>query len=1307
MKHLLHLLFSSTFFLASNELIAQPNLGHTWSKTLSNSQILGGSIEASAIVTDAGGNSYITGLFQQTADFDPGTGVANLTSVASGDIFIAKYDVNGNYIFAKRIGGSGAEFGRDIARDASGNIYVVGQFSATIDCDPGTGVFNLTGTGANDVFIAKYDLNGNFLMAKWIGGVSGDDGRTITVDPLGNIYIGGYFTGTVDFDPGAAVVNLTAPSGLDGFIAKYNSSGEYLYAKSISGTGDERIYSIKVDAGNNLCVSGHFNGTSDFDPGAGTVNLVSAGQDDVFIAKYDVNGNYVFAKRIGGTEFDQGLGMAVDGSGNMIITGWFRTPTVDFDPGAGVANLTLVGADDIFLAKYDVSGNFIFAKSIGGTSTDQGKNVVVDANDNIFITGEFSETVDFDPGPGTANRTVTNFGIFIAKYDPSGNYQYAVGVGSSMRGNDIGVDGNGNIFATGMISTTVDFDPGAGTAQLSAPSGLQNTFLASYNSTGMYRYAGALGGYPNTFFSEEGSKISKDASGNIYIAGITQGTVDFDPGPGVANLSTGSISNIYFAKYDANGNYVFAKLLSSGSTGSVEGIVLDAAGNIYVTGSFQTFIDVDPGSGSVFLSALGSQDIFFAKYDVNGNYLYGKQISGTSTEVVGGLAIDGSGNLHIGGYFYGTVDFDPGVGTANLVATSGDGFIAKYDASGNYVYAKKFTSTSYTVLEGLVVDASANVIVSGRLNGSADFDPGAGIVNITSAGGDDIFIAKYNNLGNYVFAKRVGSTSNDYSLAVAVDASGNLAITGGFVGTVDFDPGAVTVNLTSSGGNDIYIAKYDASGNYVFARSFAGASTNDFGRAIAFDISGNIYATGEFSNTTDFDGGIGTANLVTAGGNDAFIIRYDPAGNYIYAKSIGGIGGEYGFDILVDGSGDVFLTGRFSSTADFDPNANSELQTSLNSNNIFFAKYNQCTSASITSISTAAANTTVSGVTAITDGGCRLLATVTPNGTNPISGILNGNVWIETALPTYAGQPFVARHYEITPASNASTATGIVTLYFTQQEFNDFNSHPASILDLPTGAADATGKANLRIAKYAGTTNNGSGLPASYTNGAAVIDPVDSDIIWNSTLSRWEVSVNVTGFSGFIVQTHLLVLPLTLLEFNGQLLNNNGILNWKTIDEQNTESFDIERSTDGRNYSMVGNTSAFATPGLHYYNFTDNNISSLGVPVIYYRLKQKDNTGRYTYSKTVALAVDKNKNIVLLYPNPVKNEVGLTITTEKTQQIRTSVIDYSGRIVKQQQWNINKGSTTFSVDLSTLANGMYFMEIKGETINERKPFLKQ
>src|SRR5260221_1167918 len=187
----------------------------------------------------------------------------------------------------------------------------------------------------------------------------------------------------------------------------------------------------------------------------------------------------------------------------------------------------------------------------------------------------------------------------------------------------------------------------------------------------------------------------------------------------------------------------------------------------------------------------------------------------------------------------------------------------------------------------------------------------------------------------------------------------------------------------------------------------------------------------------------------------------------------------------------------------------------------------------------------------------------------------------------------------------------------------------------------------------------------------------------------------------------LIALPLHLLEFNGRLQNGNVLLNWKTENEQNTSHFEIERSTDGRDYTAVGNVAAINQTGVHNYNYTDNNVTTLAMPVVYYRLKQIDNDGRFTYSRIVTLSVDNSRNIVLFYPNPVINEAILMITVNKKEKVQARIIDNAGRIIKQEQLNLTAGSTSLSLDISAMGKGIYFLELKSETMNEQRKFVKQ
>ncbi|MEP7163391.1 MAG: choice-of-anchor tandem repeat GloVer-containing protein [Ferruginibacter sp.] len=204
------------------------------------------------------------------------------------------------------------------------------------------------------------------------------------------------------------------------------------------------------------------------------------------------------------------------------------------------------------------------------------------------------------------------------------------------------------------------------------------------------------------------------------------------------------------------------------------------------------------------------------------------------------------------------------------------------------------------------------------------------------------------------------------------------------------------------------------------------------------------------------------------------------------------------------------------------------------------------------------------------------------------------------------------------------------------------------------------------------------------------------------------LSANISSFSSFyfanIAQGG--PLPLTNLEFNGRLVNNDGIISWKTINEFNSKSFELERSSDGTVYTVIDKVDAINQPGLHQYNYIDKNVVALKVPVIFYRLKQIDIDNRFAYSKIVVLNI-KSSNTAVLYPNPVTDNANLLINIYKPEQVQERIIDNAGRIVQQQQMNLPAGSISVSIDVSNLAGGIYYLELKGETMNEHKQFIKQ
>jgi hypothetical protein len=368
-----------------------------------------------SVAVDASGNVYTTGHYSGTVDFNAGAGTTTLSSNGNEDIFVTKYDASGNFIWAKNMGGATSDFGRAMAVDAAGNVYITGFFDGTSDFDPNAGTANLTSTGLYDIFISKLDATGNFVWAKNIGSTTFDVGNSIVLDASGNVYTTGYFGGTADFDPGAGTANLTSTGANDIFISKLDASGNFVWAKNMGGTSNDIGFSIAVDPTGDIYSTGTFGGSADLDPGAASFSLTSNGSNDIYISKLSAAGNFIWAKGFGGSTADYVYGITTDPSGNVYTTGYFQG-TVDFDPGVGTNSITTTGNYDIFISKLTGSGNYIWAINLGGTQRDYAYSLAVDPSGNVYTTGWFEGTADFDPGSATVNLTSAGaFDIFILK----------------------------------------------------------------------------------------------------------------------------------------------------------------------------------------------------------------------------------------------------------------------------------------------------------------------------------------------------------------------------------------------------------------------------------------------------------------------------------------------------------------------------------------------------------------------------------------------------------------------------------------------------------------------------------------------------------------------------------------------------------------------------------------------------------------------------------------------------------------------------------------------------------------------------
>lgn len=436
--------------------------------------------------------------------------------------------------------------------------------------------------------------------------------RTIITDDSGNVFATGTFKGTVDFDPSSGTTNLSSssPLFLDVFVSKLDSDGNLIWALQLGGANsNDKAIGVATDAAGNICIFGSFDGTSDFDPGPGVFNMTSVGFDDLFITKLDPNGNFLWARRLGGTSSEVGSSIRIDSSGNVYTVGTFQD-WVDFDPGSTTEMLQPDGLADVFISKLDINGNFVWAKRVGGVDMEVAKSVTTDPFGNVFVTGHFNGTADFDPGIGTEYRTPAAWGdLFVLKLDPNGDFLWVKNVGvpygaNPVFGKSIATDASGNVYTTGSFKETADFDPGPGTEYLTATAfGGLSVFVLKLDVSGDFVWAKCMG--PD-ITSAQANSIALDSWGNVYTTGYFNGTVDFDPGPGVENFASNGCFNLFISKLDSSGNYLWATAL--GETNSTFGysITTDNSGGIYAAGEYTgTFVDLEPGSGVTNLSGYG------------------------------------------------------------------------------------------------------------------------------------------------------------------------------------------------------------------------------------------------------------------------------------------------------------------------------------------------------------------------------------------------------------------------------------------------------------------------------------------------------------------------------------------------------------------------------------------------------------------------------------------------------------------------------------------------------------------------------
>lgn len=450
-------------------------------------------------------------------------------------------------------GNSLIDAGNSIAVDNNGNVYVCGSINGIVDLDPTAGTYNITSNGgSNDFFIAKYDSSGSIIWGFRRGSSYSDVAIKILITSMNDLVVVGYFGGSFDFDPSAGGnTTLNAGTNSDGFVAKYDSAGNFIWAFNLGGqTYFDAVNNADLDPNDNVCVIGNFRGTVDFNPGTGTANLSSA-NEAAFVAKYDSAGNYSWAFKIESSSSIAAMAISVDPLSNVHISGQLYG-TADFNPTAGVSNLTSTGGYDIFFAKYSAASALVWAYNLGSSGDDIGFDINAKTMGRVYLTGMIEGVTDFDVSAGS-NLIFTSGALngFLASYDVNATLQWVFALGQPGGGSQAfatSTDASGNAYLTGAFSGTIDFDPSANVDTISAPLTSSSGFIAKYSNTGAYQFAQKLESTNHIYPLD----IIVDLNNSIIISGRFAGTCDFDPS---AVNNTNTVSNGFedgfIAKYSS------------------------------------------------------------------------------------------------------------------------------------------------------------------------------------------------------------------------------------------------------------------------------------------------------------------------------------------------------------------------------------------------------------------------------------------------------------------------------------------------------------------------------------------------------------------------------------------------------------------------------------------------------------------------------------------------------------------------------------------------------------------------------------
>ncbi len=452
---------------------------------------------------------------------------------------------------------------------------------------------------------------------------------------------------------------------------------------------------------------------------------------------------FAWGKRVGGSHVIDIQSIASDPVGNIYQFGHY-SQTVDIDPGPGINLFSSLNFAELYLCKFDSSGNFVWAKSFDGTAFKWTGDLIYSPNGSLYVGGFFTQgVIDLDPGPGTFSLNAgSNTISFLVHLDVNGNFLWAKTFGSpgDIATYDLATDASGNIYLGGIATGGVDFDPGPGTY----------TVLPSFNNALFFLKLDAAGNlvWVKSVATNLGFAITNalavDGIGNVYITGAFQANLDFDPGPGVHTISSttspsvsSALWDIFILKLDVSGNFQWVNTYGNGQKAFGKALKADTHNNICVIGGFTGTLDIDASSATQTIASAPNSSLFQLKLNGNGSLIWGRATGGHLFNLNEGknFDVDRENCLYITGYFLGVTNLDPGFSnfTVNTPTPGFQAFVAKYDSMGRFQWGGAMGGNGQDRGSAVNIGPDGCVYIGGVITSSiADIDPGTGIYNVSN-----------------------------------------------------------------------------------------------------------------------------------------------------------------------------------------------------------------------------------------------------------------------------------------------------------------------------------------------------------------------------------------------------------------------------------------------------------------------------------------------------------------------------------------------------------------------------------------------